>query len=84
MTPVGVPLLFHRHPSARANSYAECTGAAGAGARCAHPAPGHEVSKPYNLRGGFYDLGRRVGAVASPQPPAVQAWATLTGTLLGR
>jgi len=38
-----------------------------------------------NLRGGFYDLGRRVGTAArSPQPPVVQAWAALTGTLLGR
>ena len=35
-----------------------------------------------NLRGGFYDLGRPVGAAAhAPQPPVVQAWATLTGTL---
>jgi transposase-like protein len=38
-----------------------------------------------NLRGGFYDLGRRGDAVAlSPQPPVVRAWAALTGTLLGR
>jgi hypothetical protein len=51
---------------------------AGARVLCA----GHAFLR--NLRGGFYDLGRRVGAVASPQPPAVQAWATLTGTLLGR
>ena len=38
-----------------------------------------------NLRGGFYDLGRPVEAlVPSPQPPVMQAWAALTGTLLGR
>jgi IS6 family transposase len=37
-----------------------------------------------NLRGGYYDLGRRIGTVASPQPPVVQAWAVLTGSLLGR
>ncbi|HEY8601426.1 MAG TPA: DDE-type integrase/transposase/recombinase, partial [Thermomicrobiales bacterium] len=37
-----------------------------------------------NLRGGFYDLGRRSGTVAAPQPSAVQAWAVLTGSLLGR
>ena len=38
-----------------------------------------------NLRGGFYDLGRRVdAAVLAPQPPLVQAWAALTGALLGR
>jgi IS6 family transposase len=37
-----------------------------------------------NLRGGFYDLGRWIGAVVSPQPPVVQAWAVLTESLLGR
>ncbi len=38
-----------------------------------------------NLRGGFYDLGRLVAALpVPPQPPVVQAWAALTGTLLGR
>jgi transposase-like protein len=38
-----------------------------------------------NLRGGFYDLGRPVDAAAlAPRPPVVQAWAALTGTLLGR
>jgi hypothetical protein len=38
-----------------------------------------------NLRGGGDDLGRLVNAVAlSPQPPVVQAWAALTGVLLGR
>jgi transposase-like protein len=38
-----------------------------------------------NLRGGFYDLGRLGDAVAlSPQPAVVQAWAVLTGMLLGR
>ena len=38
-----------------------------------------------NLRGGFYDLGHLVDAAAlPPQPPVVQAWAALTGTLLGR
>jgi hypothetical protein len=38
-----------------------------------------------NLRGGFYDLGRRSDAeTLAPQPPVVQAWATLTGQLLGR
>ncbi len=38
-----------------------------------------------NLRSGFYDLGHLVEAVAvPPQPPVVQAWAALTGTLLGR
>jgi transposase, IS6 family len=37
-----------------------------------------------NLRGGFYDLGRWVEAtVLAPQPPVVQAWAALTGMLLG-
>jgi transposase, IS6 family len=37
-----------------------------------------------NLRGGCYDLGRLVGAGAlSPTPPVMQAWAALTGTLLG-
>jgi len=34
---------------------------------------------------GFYDLGQLVDDVAlPPQPPVVQAWAALTGTLLGR
>ena len=38
-----------------------------------------------NLRGGFYDLGHLVDDVTVPaQPPVVQAWAALTGTLLGR
>ena len=38
-----------------------------------------------NLRGGFYDLERPVAAMAvPPQPPVVQAWAALTGALLGR
>ena len=37
-----------------------------------------------NLRGGFYDFEHLIDAVAvPPQPPVVQAWATLTGTLLG-
>ena len=36
-----------------------------------------------NLRGQFYDLGRRVAATLSV-PPAAQAWNTLTGILLGR
>ena len=37
-----------------------------------------------NLRGGFYDLERLVtGAAIVPRPPVVQAWAALTGTLLG-
>jgi transposase-like protein len=39
----------------------------------------------WNLRRGFYDLGRRVDAAAlAPEPPAVQAWAALTGSLLER
>jgi len=37
-----------------------------------------------NLRGGFYDLGRPVAAAQGQPPPVVQAWAALTGTLLGR
>jgi transposase, IS6 family len=38
-----------------------------------------------NLRGGFYDLERRAEAVIiAPGLPVVQAWAALTGTLLGR
>lgn len=37
-----------------------------------------------NLRGGFYDLGRWVDAMAVAPPPVVQAWAALTGILLGR
>jgi transposase-like protein len=38
-----------------------------------------------NLRGGSYTLVRAGDAVATaPQPPVMQAWATLTGTLLGR
>jgi IS6 family transposase len=38
-----------------------------------------------NLRGGFYDLTRLVGATgASPVPPAVLAWDALTGVLVGR
>lgn len=38
-----------------------------------------------NLRGGFYDFERLVGAVAIvPQPPVVRAWTALTATLLGR
>ena len=38
-----------------------------------------------NLRGGFYDLRRPVDAtILAPQTPIVQAWATLTGALLGR
>ena len=38
-----------------------------------------------NLRGGFYDLGRLVAALpVPPEPPVVQAWAVLTGSLLGR
>jgi IS6 family transposase len=38
-----------------------------------------------NLRGGCYDLGHFVDVtILSPQPPMVQAWAALTGALLGR
>lgn len=38
-----------------------------------------------NLRGSFYDLGRRADAkTLVPQLPKEQAWATLTGQLLGR
>ena len=38
-----------------------------------------------NLRGGFYNLERLVGAVAAaPQPPVVRGWAALTATPLGR
>ena len=38
-----------------------------------------------NLRGGCYDLGRLVNATGLvPQPPVVQAWAAITGLLLGR
>ena len=38
-----------------------------------------------NLRNGCYDLGRRAGAAAlAPQTPVLQAWAALTGILLGR
>jgi transposase, IS6 family len=38
-----------------------------------------------NLRGGFYALGSLADNVTLPsQPPVVQAWAALTGTLLGR
>ncbi len=38
-----------------------------------------------NLRGGFYDLEHLVDTVTVPmEPPVVQAWAALTGTLLGR
>jgi transposase-like protein len=38
-----------------------------------------------NLRGGFYDLGQLVDGLAlAPQLPVVQAWAALTGALLGR
>jgi len=37
-----------------------------------------------NLRGGVYDREQLVAAAAiAPPPPAVQAWAALTGTLLG-
>ena len=38
----------------RRNSCAECTETNQPGARCAHPAPGHEVSKPYTDRGCQY------------------------------
>lgn len=37
-----------------------------------------------NLRGQFYDLGRRVAAAARPVPPAAQAGNTLTSILLGQ
>jgi IS6 family transposase len=38
-----------------------------------------------NLRGGFYDFEQLVvTAAVMPQPLVVQAWAALTGTLLGR
>lgn len=38
-----------------------------------------------NLRGGVYDLGRRVSAAdRASLPPLPQAWATLTRMLLGR
>jgi IS6 family transposase len=38
-----------------------------------------------NLRGGFYDLGQLVASATVPTLPlAVQAWAALTGALLGR
>jgi hypothetical protein len=38
-----------------------------------------------NLRAGCYDLGHLIDSVASlRQPPLVQAWAALTGTLLER
>jgi transposase-like protein len=37
-----------------------------------------------NLRGGFYDLEHVIETSnLAPSPPAVQAWAALTGTLLG-
>ncbi len=39
----------------------------------------------WNLRSGFYDLGRLADAtVLAPQPLVVRAWAALTGSLLGR
>jgi len=38
-----------------------------------------------NLRGGFSDLEHVIDAsILAPSPPVVQAWAALTGTLLGR
>jgi len=38
-----------------------------------------------NLRGGFYDLGRPVAAVAVPPPlPTMQAWDALASALLAR
>jgi IS6 family transposase len=38
-----------------------------------------------NLRDGFYDLEHVIDAsILAPSPPVVQAWAALTGTLLGR
>ncbi len=68
----------HQHLKGRLRPLRGFKTLAGARVLCA----GHAFLR--NLRGGFYDLGRRISAVASPQPPVVQAWAVLTGSLLGR
>ncbi len=69
----------HQHLKGRLRPMRGFKTLAGAQVLCA----GHAFLR--NLRGGFYDLGRRVDAIAAPsQPPVVQAWAALTGVLLGR
>ena len=69
----------HQHLTGRLRPTRGCKTLAGARVLCR----GHAFLR--NLRAGFYDLGRRVDVtVPAPQPPVVQAWATLTGSLLGR
>lgn len=68
----------HQHLKGRLRPLRGFKTLAGARVLCA----GHAFLR--NLGGGYYDLGRRIGIVASPQPPVVQAWAVLTGSLLGR
>ncbi|HEY8602127.1 MAG TPA: IS6 family transposase [Thermomicrobiales bacterium] len=68
----------HQHPKGRLRLLRGFKTLAGARVLCR----GHAFLR--NLRGGFYDLGRPIGTVASSQPPVVQGWAVLTGALLGR
>jgi transposase, IS6 family len=68
----------HQHLKGRLRPLRGFKTLAGARVLCA----GHPFLR--NLRGGFYDFGRLVATEAiAPQPPVVQAWAALTGTLLG-
>jgi transposase-like protein len=68
----------HQHRKGRLRPTRGFKTLAGARVRC----QGHAFLR--NLRGGFSDLARLVAAAAVvPQPPVVQAWAALTGTLLG-
>jgi len=68
----------HQHLKGRLRPFRGFKTLVGARVLCA----GHAFLR--NLRGGYYDLGRRIGTVASPQPPVVQEWAVLTGSLTGR
>ena len=68
----------HQHPKGRLRPLRGFKTLAGARVLCR----GHAFLR--NLRGGFYDQERLVDTVVpSPQPPVVQAWVALTGTLLG-
>ena len=69
----------HQHLKGRLRPLRGFKTLSGARALCA----GHAFLR--NLRGGFYDLERQAEAVIiAPELPVVQAWAALTGTLLGR
>jgi hypothetical protein len=69
----------HQHLKGRLRPTRGCKTLVGARVLCR----GHAFLR--NLRGGFYDPEHLVdAAVRTPQPPVVQAWAAMTGALLGQ